>query len=478
MQKKNIGRILDSISIARPNAKFVRNSFLLLFSGLPIFAWWLAQWPGVLTNDSLITWSQIKSGNYEQFHTVSYTIFVWIFSLGGTLLSLVSLSQAILLFYTFYRLLLFCNTQMSKEVAAISTSFLYWLPYLGGMGGTLWKDIPFTAITLLGLIRMFSFRLQSTKEKAFSLLILSIGISFRHDGILWAGLFGVLLALAGLIKFVRNKKTENDLSKKVFGIFLSIVFSMILTQGLNLITSAVPSEPFFTKLPLIGDIAYVAQTQPNMTPDSVKKDIQRIASGEAWSATRDCTTLSGLLFYPGFSEDATNEYAKQSLSDLKLLIEAGLWNELIGAHLCRAKSFIPPPFSTGPSYAYWTASGIAQTEYNEFGLQSNPPLQRLSDSIEKWRLNWDRYGHKLAWPGLLFALSLFLLVINASIRPTDRKKYLYLALLMGSRLIGLVLFTLAQDFRYALIVHLVFLALVVTTIFNLLHLNKSMLRIK
>jgi len=467
VQKTKLGIAFDTLKFVRDNLISIKSLILAAFSTLPIFVWWLAEWPGVLTNDSLITWSQIKSGNYEQFHTVSYTIFVWIFSLGGTVLSLVSLSQAFLLFYTFYRLLLFCNPQMTIEFALISASCLYWLPYLGAMGNTLWKDIPFTAFTLLGLIRMFTFDSQGLRDKVISIGILSLGLSFRHDGIVWAGIFCAFLSSVAIFKLIAKRNSDGDLLSKPGYIFLAAVLSIVLSQGLNTATSATPSEPFFKKLPLIGDIAYVSQSHPNQAPERVRNDIQQIATGEAWRATQDCTTLSGLLFYVGFSKDGTNRYARQSLTDLKLLLDAGLWNELLGAHFCRAKSFIPPPFSSGPSYSYWTASGIAQTGYNEYGLQPNPPFPKLSFFIEKWRMSWEGHANKLAWPGLLFTLSLLLLTVNAIIKPSERKKYLYLSLLMASRLSGLVLFTLAQDFRYAFVVHLVFLALLVTTVFNL-----------
>jgi hypothetical protein len=467
MKTREVSVVLNQTNLFQNMDNRLKSLILLGFSSIPIFVWWLAEWPGVMTNDSLLTWSQIRSGKYEQFHTVSYTIFVWVFSLGGSLLSLVSLTQAFLLFYAFYRLLLFCNSQMSKEVALISASCLYWLPYLGSIGNTLWKDIPFTALTLLGLIRIFTFDTQSLRGRAFSITILSLGLSFRHDGVVWAGIFGALLSLVALFNLIAKRKACRDFFLKTGYVFVATVFSVVFSQGLNIVTSASPSEPFFAKLPLIGDIAYVAQSHPNQTPQSVRNDIQQIASGESWDATQDCTTLSGLLFYAGFSKDGTNEYAKQSLGDLKLMLEAGLWNELLAAHLCRARAFIPPPFSAGPSYSYWTASGIAQTGYNEYGLQPNPPFPKLSSFVENWRMSWEKFANKVAWPGLVFTFSLFLLAVNARIYPIDRKKYLYLTLLMASRLFGLVLFTLAQDFRYALIVHLVFLALLITTIFNL-----------
>jgi hypothetical protein len=450
-----------------PFAFTLKNVFIALFSFAPVLTWWLAEWPAVMTNDSLLTWSQVKSGNYEQFHTVSYTVFVWFFSFGGHQLSLVALIQSCLLFYSVYRILLFCNSRISKDLALLCTACLYWLPYLGGMGNTLWKDVPFTSITMIGLIQVFSLHLKPLKERIVPIGILSLGLSFRHDGILFGGFIAVALLCGGVLLLIYKNMRYHDFFSRSKIVLLATAGSIILAQGLNLATSATPSDPFFQKIPLIGDIAYVSQTHPDKTPESVKRDVLQIASGDAWAAARQCSNLAGLLFSAGFSEEGANNYSKQALSDLNLLLNAGLWRELLNAHICRAMSFIPPPLSAGPSYSYWTATGIAQTEYNQYNLVSNPPFPKLSIFIENWRLQWEKYSALIAWPGFLFLLSVVLVFLNHLISRGDSSKLFYLIIILGSRLFGLVFFTVAQDFRYALVVHLVFLALFVSTIVNL-----------
>ena len=445
----------------------LKNIFLTLFSIAPILTWWLAEWPAVMTNDSLITWSQVKSGSYEQFHTVSYTVFVWLFSLGGHQLSLVALSQSCILFYSVYRLVLFCNSRMSKELALTSAACLYWLPYLGGMGNTLWKDVPFTSVTIIGLIQIFTLNLRPLNKRIIPICILSIGLSFRHDGILFAAIIGISLLCVDIVNLIGKKNSRHDFFSRSRFTFLAIVISILFTQSLNFLTSATPPDRFFQKIPLIGDIAFVTQAYPDKTPESVRTDVRQIASGDSWIAARQCSNLAGLLYSPGFSKEGTNNYSDQALWDLKLMLEAGLWRELLSAHLCRARSFIPPPFSAGPSYSYWTASEIAQTEYNRYNLQSNPPYPQLSTLIENWRLHWEKNSAHVAWPGLLFTLSLMLVFFNIFISRENSTKLLYLILIMSSRLLGLIFFTVAQDFRYAFVVHIIFLVLLTKTITNL-----------
>ena len=466
-------------TLSKPKSNFVKSIaklpifcrfktiFIALFALAPIVTWWLAQWPGVMTNDSLLTWSQVKSGKYEQFHTVSYTVFVWLFSLGGSHLAFVALAQSCILFYSVYRLVLFCNSNLSKELALLITACLYWLPYLGAMGITLWKDVPFTSLTVIGLIKIHSLNLRPYKKSIPAVSILSVGLSFRHDGILFAGIIAtILLSLATLIKVTKRKKNYKFF---VLGRFVTLAaaLSIIFSQGLNHVTSAAPSEPFFQKLPLIGDIAYVARTFPDQTPESIERGIHKIAKGAAWEASLQCSNLSGLLFSAGFSKNGTNSYSDQVFSDLIKMVRAGLGAELFNAHLCRAMSFIPPPLSAGPSYSYWTASGVAQTEYNKYNLQPTPPIPELSNFMEKWRMTWEKNSSVVAWPGLIFAISLILIILNCLFYRKNSIIFVYLTIIMGSRLIGLVLFTLAQDFRYAFVVHIIFLVLVTTTIINL-----------
>ena len=60
-----------------------------------------------------------------------------------------------------------------------------------------------------------------------------------------------------------------------------------------------------------------------------------------------------------------------------------------------------------------------------------------------------------------------LVFFNIFISRENSTKLLYLILIMSSRLLGLIFFTVAQDFRYAFVVHIIFLVLLTKTITNL-----------
>ena len=147
----------------------------------PILFWFLSSFPGKMTVDSLDVWSQVKSGQFNDWHTVTYGYFVYVFSLGGRYLALVSLTQAALAYLAVFKLIsaLFADKTFGTKLKISSVIFL--LPFIGSISVTLWKDVPYAVFSVIGLSCLINSN-EPSKTRSYGFLYLGLGSLFRHDG--------------------------------------------------------------------------------------------------------------------------------------------------------------------------------------------------------------------------------------------------------------------------------------------------------
>ena len=111
--------------------------------------WLLASWPINMSPDSIDVWGQVQNGDYRNDHPVTYSIFVKIFSLGGRFLPLVSAVQLIVI--SFGILLATYTLLRNLVISTYITSIIVLAPTVGSLATTLWKDVPFVGLILIGL---------------------------------------------------------------------------------------------------------------------------------------------------------------------------------------------------------------------------------------------------------------------------------------------------------------------------------------
>src|ERR1700742_99836 len=58
---------------------------------LAAFVWWFFLQPGLMSNDSLSTWNEVKIGSYNIWQTGLWPRLVWLLSLGGSHVGLATL---------------------------------------------------------------------------------------------------------------------------------------------------------------------------------------------------------------------------------------------------------------------------------------------------------------------------------------------------------------------------------------------------
>jgi hypothetical protein len=408
--------------------------------------WLFASWPINMSPDSLDVWGQVQSGDYRNDHPVTYAMFVKLFSLGGISLPLVSAVQLLIL--SFGILLTTYTLSKNLELSTYITSILVLAPTVGSLATTLWKDVPFVGLILIGL------SLLIRKSNISGVLFLTLGASFRHNG--WL----ILFLIAGILLIVTFVK--NQYFKKYFRKIISAgVISYLIIISISKLSDAKPASTWLTWAPAMADLAYVATRTPNNT-SSIHETVALYSSGDSLARSADCTSVNGMAFSTGFNKLELDgkmniiirEYIKLIKTDPKLILQL---------HQCRAKAFIPPPFSTGPSYYFWTEMNIIWP--NDYNLVPNPPIQKIREmGLALWIL-WDSNLKILLWPGLISLIASLIFLAHSLKRSNfNNESWMFWFLTMWAALFSVIPWSNAQDFRYAFLSYLLAQIIILVTL--------------
>lgn len=439
--------------------------------GLPILFWFLSSYPAKMTSDSLDVWGQVQSGNFNNWHTVSYGYFVYVFSFGGRILSVVTLVQACLAYYALYKLISILLREQSKDFNIKVTSLLYFLPFIGSTAVTLWKDVPYSAFTIIGLSHLIEWQANNrTKTRNLLVGLISLGLSclFRHDGGPTILLISILMISSQILQ--KRKKSELKLIKE--SIFLAIVgiFAAILSLTLVSISNSAPTPKWLQTSSFLADLQYVNYFNHTLLDHSTRKILNEISKDESLIGAGDCNSFNSMVFSNGFDTEAANFYASEIPKLWIRALGTGASNMILQARFCRGKAFVPFPFTNSPGYAYWLAGDIDQP--NQFGLERISIIPGLHMIQTFWSYTWQSNQLFLAWPGLHTSIALFISLFLIKTKKISAPIQL-LSLYLISRTFVLVTFTTAQDFRYMYAGYFISLALIATLAVKLLYGNQK-----
>lgn len=178
--------------------------FIFLFlSWVPYF---VAFYPGLMSEDSLYQWCQsINQCPLTNHHPVVHTLFIRNFSSISLIfenpnlgVALYSLTQLLLMSAIFsYVIKYFSNKKTNKHIVTMSILFYALLPIFGIYGITMWKDVLFGCITLLFSVLVHKFLLNDLQKMDKKILFLSIigVILFRSNGIYVSFVITILMLL-------------------------------------------------------------------------------------------------------------------------------------------------------------------------------------------------------------------------------------------------------------------------------------------
>jgi hypothetical protein len=410
------------------------------------FFWVSASAPGVFSPDSIEVWRQIKFWDFNNWHPVTFTIWVWVTSFFGKSVFLAVIFQSLLLATSLVLTFKLVFRQKPWSFAIFCAGVLQWTPFVGQMGVTLWKDIPYTGFLLLS-VAVFELN-KSRLRIPLTIFLLSLGSSFRHDGI-----YVLIILLSGLFIFliwIKVKKVE----WKSFGalskvLVISFLFTLVINEAIPVIMSAEPTKHFAKYGPLLQDLSATRQLDSIGFSESENILISKMVSGDAARGALDCERWDVMAMSPGVNEKLVNESGSTIPKIWTRILFSKSGDTLIKAHFCRSKAFLPGFFI--PKNWVWTYFAI---DPNSLGISRNA-WGVSNDVATRMDQAFTLFGRFLGWPGLYLNI-LIISVLLLRKKPLVGNRAIWILITLGtSRGILNSLYTTGPYYRYGLLTQLI-----------------------
>lgn len=419
--------------------------FLALFAIIwaPLLLWWVALLPGGISNDTLDSWTQIKTGHWSSHHPPPFTAFFWLTSLGGTTPATTSLVETLLVAAALAWFALVVGSVLNAGRAVFVAAFaLAALPLVGPFSITIWKDVPETAVLLVlaGLL-VRAWAREGPMPRRWWLAV--VGSALAAGLLRWNG--GATTAVAGVVAVIAltgSKRWWTGLATAGAG--LAGMGVLLLLPHVSDIT---PVQPVDSKAEQIADLAQFARNHPHSFTTFDRSVLGTIAPFSEWrSAGYSCVTVDPVTYYMIRYEHLETALRAEgpALSHLWRKLARKHPGELLHARLCRASlawSFGDPPRREIPTVH-------PEVSPNDYGLHqlSPAPLRRAARRYAE--LSNDRWVQVLFWRPALWLLLTVAAAMFAGLR-AGRWRLLLLVLAVP---LGVVLSyaaePAAQDARY------------------------------
>jgi len=417
--------------------------FPIIFSAL---FWYLTMFPGVLTPDSFATiYYAVGQSDLSSLHTVAFNLFIKYSSFNGQFIYSSTFLILLVNLIALYNVIAIFFDGRKQEIILITTGAIFFTPFFGPISVSIWKDSVYTPLIIIGLTLLFrsckSIELnESRRYTIFSVVLITLGSAFRHEG--W-----VVLILAGLLFSVIAKFTSyKSHVKKIIIVFLtsgmlSVFFQVFLIDA----SDALPTPKYDRSLSFLLDLSYVNSNRPELLKPETRNLLNQISSGASLKSTSSCSSSSD-FFGPGFNADiAEKNYLKivdlwfnEVISDSR--------ETLLASRVCRIKAALPPIISQMPTDSAWPTIGISQ---NSLGFSHPRYFDKLYPFGYAWNYLWKINGSFIGWPGLhIFLVILILLFTNIGYKLRKHPFTHLLLIFIISRHFVLIFTSSSQDFRY------------------------------
>lgn len=431
----------------RAHRFYFKREFLISFvevaPGLLMgLLWFLHDFPARMSSDSITTWDQVINAGYHNDHPVFYTFYVKILSMDGRYVWMVALFQIYLTVFILQRIF------KSFDFNSVTLSILIFLsiltPVFGAFVTTIWKDVPFSLFLLLSAVYAKNYLInRSNRDLAKFAVLLTIGISFRHNG--W--LLAIAIIPVGFL-VLRTIARIKGLKKIGLVVACSILASQLISNALIVATDTVREEKFLSYLSFATDLAYISSAHPDSSTPEIDRLVATFSTGDSFTGAANCTGVGYMIIPDGFLKNGLEQNSKEILT-VWLKSTTSKLNLILEARKCRALPFLPPPLINHPVHPTWLANGIYQP--NEFALSPQKVALPFIGLLSSWEKLWQKYALIVAWPGALGLFGTLILGIIPRGR-TKTSSFLLgkiLIVLVWSTLLPLSVIALAPDYRYA-----------------------------
>jgi hypothetical protein len=412
-----------------------------------IFIWVFSTLPGNFSGDGIAVWYQVTGvAGFYDWHPVIYTLLIKLLTLNGLLPWIVTIFQCILMCISIYLLTEFLFPKNSQKKNLWTVAFLFATPFCGGIATEFWKDVPHTCFIIIGLTTLLNKKYK--KIRSASIVITSIGLSFRHEG--WIVFFVFFIVWTSL-----NLKNRFRLNfRTLFKSFVLIqIFSIVFSFGPPVMVNAVPSPAFLKSLSQIRDLGYVLKNNSSVFTQEEIALIKAPSNEIGFAYLNYCQDAAIYMTPTNFDYQIANANSgKISQIWLKKVLSTN-FPMMYEARKCFAQAFLPPPLSfvSGvPDTSKWLFWGI---EPNPLGLSTYNSDGLANKFIKKYVENFSFNGSWIAWPGLHFLLFCLATTILRFRRQPSSEINMFLSFLFIKYATFYVI-TVSMDFRYALMFHM------------------------
>ena len=296
------------------------------------FAWWLALYPGLFGEDSLITLEQARSGDVTVWFTAWWVYVIQFLSIGTRAIPLLTLCGVLLLAWsvTEWAIAIFPAGRCRQwSIALLCAS-----PLVGALGIQVRHDAWMTAGFLLCLS---SFARTTSSQRAstgdyFKLILAVLLIPTRHNGLgtlIAAAVIGVLVLRAHRWRF------SGTLAGVAAGVFL---VTQIATAAAGRSHSIDPVQAVEW---MMADISCLV-TDNGVEPTSAEwRSLETIAGRVDWPQPVACRFVSPLLIAPTF-QPAQVEPNTRGLAMTWWTLFKRYPLKMTFVHLRRVNLFLPP----------------------------------------------------------------------------------------------------------------------------------------
>jgi hypothetical protein len=391
------------------------------------FAWWGTFHPGFISEDSLITLTDVRSGAISVWLTAWWAYVVKALTLDLHLIPLMTLISVLALEYAVY---FWIVTVLPRTPArTIAVLLIALSPIVGGMGIQIRHDVALGAGLLICaavLTRSWSMPKFSLRD-AVPLLLTAPLLAARHNGVPTIAAAAILVLLAR-----RWRQATALLAVAVLG--SAITYGATRTSG-----NSATMDPIQTVEWLMGDISCLLGNGAQPT-ESEWATLTRIAGRESWPQTRACRVMNPILL-----ERKAN--ATAIVVNYRELV--GVWRSLafrypmgmIAAHAERVRLFLPPfpPFDV-PSFLHSTIVP------NDLGLAWTFPsvAERARIVVRAWNAMGVVLANSMIW--------LVVLIVTAWRQPSWRDRLIPTIVIAVALNLGLLVAAPISEGRYGLVI--------------------------
>jgi len=376
---------IDNCNLLKVKTKEVRKKMWLYYSVAIIILWiplFLIFFPGQVSVDSAVMIGQILGETeLSNWHPVLYVLLISVpiklgFYVFGDLTLGIALSvllQMLLLSTIFGYVVFWCERRCHKKWITVSVLLFFALcPIVSCYAITLWKDVLFSAVFLLFIVKVYDFIVAHGRGDAFEIrdilwpTILVFLLAFLRNG-------GVLIVAAfGIAMFVYYR-----VSRKMIGILFAIaVITIVVIQGPIYGVLGIKKSPFMESMSIPAQqMAYVAYS--NQLSSDEKDSLSFLADTESMAEN----------YLPMNADPAKNSFDYDKVEDNKILFLTNWWKMLLKHFPAYVKAYILQTNS------YWNVEGYSWAlsyEHNHDDLWLNEdwadvPLfgSELRDFVEK-----------------------------------------------------------------------------------------------